>query len=154
MMIEQGLEKGAVPRLDLGKENAIQEFLVHAAQRGLLVSAHDLSEGGLAVALAESSFAKKIGVVIDHLDLIPLASGGGEGLRQDALYFGETQSRVIVSARPQDKEALIQAAGRHGVPVTQIGKTGGDKLVMGDRIQMEVAEALEIYNRAIPGRMS
>ena len=105
LMLEHGLEKGAVPRLDLKKENALQEFLVQAAQSGLFISAHDLSEGGLAVALAESSFAKKIGVVIDHLDLIPLfpqGKGPGEGLRQDALYFGETQSRVVVSVRPKN----------------------------------------------------
>ncbi len=149
LMLEHGLEKGQVPRLDLPTENALQKFLVDGAQCALLTSAHDLSEGGLAVALAECTFGKKIGVVADHLDLIRNTAA----LREDALYFGETQSRVIVSVRPKDKEALIQAAQRYGVPVTQIGKTGGDKLVMGDRIKMEVAEVLKIYSRAIPGRM-
>lgn len=149
LMIEHGLEKGSVPRLDLKKESALQNFLVEAAQQSLLTSAHDLSEGGLAVTLAEATFGKKIGVVADHLDLIP----NGSDLRQDAIYFGETQSRVIVSVRPKNKEALIQLVQKYGLPVVQIGKTGGDKIVIGDRIQLSIQEASTVFNQAIPRRM-
>ncbi len=149
LMIEHGLEKGNVPRLDLEKETALQNFLVSAAQKSLMVSAHDLSEGGLAVALAECTFGKKIGVIADHLDLIPSAPA----LRQDALYFGESQSRAVISVRSENKEAFIRAAQTAGVPAVQIGKTGGNKLVAGDRISLAVTEALEIFNRAIPRRM-
>ncbi|MBI3312979.1 MAG: phosphoribosylformylglycinamidine synthase subunit PurL [Candidatus Omnitrophica bacterium] len=149
LMIEHGLQKGLPPRLDLEKETALQEFLLEAARLKLLKSAHDLSEGGFAVAMAECILApaKIMGAQIEHLDLIP------GGIREDSLYFGESQSRVILSVTSDRKEAIIRIAQNHRVPIYQVGRVGGEELVMGDRIKLAVKEIAAIYQSAIPKRM-
>ncbi len=155
LMVEHGLQKGRPPRLDLARESALQKFILEAAHSKYLSSCHDLSEGGLAVALAESCLSpwQERGAVIDQLDFL-IRSRNGELLRQDSLYFGETQSRVIVSVRPHHKEALIRLAQSHQVPAYQIGKSGGKEIVLGDRINLTVKEAGEIYRQALPRRMN
>jgi phosphoribosylformylglycinamidine synthase len=150
LMIEHKLEKGLPPRLNLGRESDLYRFILEAAEHSLLSSCHDLSEGGLALALAESSMGPKpTGANIDHLDLIQNI----QDLRADALYFGESQSRVIISVKPQDKEAVIQAAQKQNIPITLIGKVSSGELVIGDRIKMSIEEILNIYQSAIPRRM-
>ncbi len=155
LMIEHGLKKGLPPRLDLEKEAALQEFLLEASRHGFLASCHDLSEGGLAVSLAESCFGgvrkEVLGAVIDQLDLVRKPA---RHLREDALYFGETQSRAVISANPKHKEAVIRTAQNHGVPIYQIGKVSGLELVIGDRIKVGVREIKKIYESSIPGRMA
>lgn len=153
LMLEHGLQKGLPPRLDLKKEVSLHEFILEAAGTKTLASCHDLSEGGLAVAVAECSLNSKnsIGADINHTDFI-----GGEGrkeLRQDALYFGESQSRMLISVRPENKEVIIRQAQKHGVPIYQIGKVTGNQIVIGDKIQISVNEAKEVFQSAIPRRM-
>lgn len=150
LMIEHHLEKGWPPRLDLEKEVALEEMILEAGRQRLLVSCHDIAEGGLAVALAECCLApsRPRGAVIDHLDLLP------DGVRQDAVYFGESQSRVVISVRPEHKESLIKLAQNHGVPIYLIGRVGGKSLVMDDKIHLSIDELAETYNRAIPRRMT
>ncbi|MSR76893.1 MAG: phosphoribosylformylglycinamidine synthase subunit PurL [Candidatus Omnitrophica bacterium] len=155
LMIEHGLQKGLPPRLDLEVEISLQEFVLEAAREKELVSCHDLSEGGLGVALAESCFGfwKSLGAVVDHLELT-VRKNAKEILREDALYFGETQSRVIISVRPSDKESVIKRAQQHGVPIYQIGKvTSDDKLQIGERISGSVSEFKSVYEAVIPARM-
>ena len=150
-MIEHKLEKGLPPRLDLNREIALHRFILDAAANLLLASCHDLSEGGLALALAESSLGPKpTGAAIDHLDLIP----NKNALRNDALYFGESQSRVIVSVKPDHKEAVIKAAQKQGVPISLIGKVVKGELAIGDRIHLEMDEIQSIYQNCIPKRMA
>ncbi len=149
LMIEHGLEKGLPPRLDLNRETALQKTILEQAGMGLLASCHDLSEGGLAVALAESCMGGQIGALIDHVDLIRDFGA----LRKDSIYFGESQSRVLISVNPKDKEAVIQAAHRNGVQIAQIGKTGGKELCVDDKISLTIDEMKKIYEGAIPKRM-
>ncbi len=155
LMIEHGLKRGLPPRLDLEKEAALQEFILEASRHGFLASCHDLAEGGLAVALAECCFGQirkaPLGATIDQLDLIQKPS---TSLREDALYFGESQSRAVISVPPEHKEVVIRTAQNHGVPVYQIGKVGGRELVAGDRIKMGTEELEKIYNNAVPRRMA
>ncbi len=142
------LKRGLPPRLDLEKESRLQNFFVEVAKARMLHSAHDLSEGGLAVAFAESSFGDRpIGARISNLELL------GPRFRKDALLFGETQSRVLVSAAPNQKEALIQLAYKHEVPIYQIGKTGGDTLVIENLVELKVKEAESIWRNAISRRV-
>ncbi len=152
LMIEHGLKKGLPPRLDLNKETALQRCLVDGAQSKLFASAHDLSEGGLALALAESCFGafplrKSMGCVVDQLDIVSL------NLREDALYFGESQSRVVISAKADDKEAVIKLAQKHGVPVYPIGEVKGDEIIIGNKIQIKTEDARTLFDQAIPRRM-
>jgi phosphoribosylformylglycinamidine synthase II len=112
-----GLEAGAPPSIDLEQEKRNQEFLLEAIDAGLVRSAHDLSEGGLAVALAESAFhaAGKAGCEVD-LD---------DALSAEALLFGESQSRIAITCKPANVGKLIKLARTRGVPIKAIGRTGG-----------------------------
>ena len=112
-----GLEAGTPPAIDLEQEKRNQDFLLDAIESGLVRSAHDLSEGGLAVALAESAFAggRKLGCEVDC----------DTGLRADALLFGESQSRILVTCRRKDLGGLMKSAVARGVPARAIGRVGG-----------------------------
>ncbi len=148
LALVHGLKQGLPPRLDLEKEVRLQKFFNEAAQTRILQSAHDLSEGGLAVALAESCFGRRsVGVRISNLEMFD------GSLRKDALLFGETQSRVLVSARPDQKEVVIRLAQRHQVPIYQIGKVGGEVIVIEDLLELKVGDALSIWRNAIPRRL-
>lgn len=154
LMIEHGLEKGLPPRLDLEKEKALHEFILKAAGEGILKSCHDLSEGGLAVAITESCFGSELkGAVCEQTQLV----GGGptrkDSLRDDALYFGESQSRAVVSAHPDDKEAVIAGAQAAGLEVLQIGKVWGTDVVIGDKIKVPTAELKEVFSHVLSKEM-
>lgn len=115
-----GLVKGEAPELDLDLEQAVQTTTLECIQKDLVASAHDCSEGGLAVALAECCMSgeKTVGAKIDLAD----------DLRLDALLFGESQSRVVLSCS-KDKLAKIKAlAAKHKAPLAAIGTVGGDNL--------------------------
>ncbi len=118
-----GLEAGAPPALDLEQEKRHQEFLLEAIEAGLVRSAHDLSEGGLAVALSECAFhaAGRIGCEIEI---------GADGVRDEAWLFGETQSRVLLTCRRAGLARLLDLAAARGVPARAVGRTGGAALVV------------------------
>jgi phosphoribosylformylglycinamidine synthase len=115
-----GIVRGVPPRLDLDRERALIGLVGRAAAAGLLRSAHDSSDGGLAVTIAECAFdSGGIGAEVD----VPAA--GGDAI--DAL-FGESASVVLVSVRPEDRAALLEMAAAAGVPARAIGRTGGTRL--------------------------
>jgi phosphoribosylformylglycinamidine synthase len=116
-----GKVAGRPPRLDLDAEKRLQALLAEGAARGILLSAHDPSDGGLAVALAECAFRKEEAHLGGRFD-IP------GGLRDDVLLFSETPSRAIVTAR--DDLRLAELARRHGVPWARLGPVGGGRLVL------------------------
>jgi phosphoribosylformylglycinamidine synthase subunit PurL len=118
-----GTVKGQPPKLDLHRERALIQLVGRAASGGLLRSAHDCSDGGLAITLAECAFdSGGVGCTVD----VPAA-----GSRLDATLFGESASRVVVSARQQDVATLMQLAAEHGVPARVIGRTGGPRITIG-----------------------
>jgi phosphoribosylformylglycinamidine synthase len=149
LMIEHGLKKGLPPRLDLKKERALQDLILAAADERKLVSCHDLAEGGLAVALAECCLKseKGLGALVDGIDAVAKPAAG---LRADAVYFGESQSRVIVSVKPENKDAVTKLAQKYNVPAVQIGKVGGKALVIGNRVQVPVGDLKAIFDNTIP----
>ena len=107
---------------------------------GLLSSAHDVSEGGLAVALAEGCFGDPgIGAVIE---LEP------EG-RPDALLFGESHSRIVVSLKEKDYRGFEDLASKEGVPAAIIGRVGGSRLVIGDWVQARVERLRNLWSTAL-----
>ncbi len=156
LMIEHGLQKGLPPRLDLARESALHRFLLESSKARDLSSAHDLSEGGLAVSLAEAcfGFGKTLGANVDHLDLIFRDMHRKGDLREDALYFGESQSRVVISAKPEQKESILKRAQNLGLPVTQIGKvTDQDEFCLGSRISGKISVLREVFDGVLPRRM-
>ena len=115
-------EQGTPPWLDLDQEQALHRTLLSAIQQGLLHSAHDCSEGGLAVTLAEccvSSPSQFLGASI-QLDQ--------QRSRLDALLFGESPSRAVVTVSSQNVEALFKIAQEQCTPATAIGVVGGESL--------------------------
>ncbi|WP_245154927.1 phosphoribosylformylglycinamidine synthase subunit PurL [Nocardioides sp. 1609] len=114
---------GLPPAVDLAAEKRLAELLHEAGQRlQLLTGAHDLSDGGLAQALVEASISNMCGVEV-ALD----------GVHPDPFValFSESTARVLVSVAADDVDRLTELAGRHGVPLTDLGRTGGDLLSVG-----------------------
>jgi phosphoribosylformylglycinamidine synthase len=114
-----GIVKGRPPRLDLARERALIRLMVQAAAAGLVRSAHDCSDGGLAVTLAECAFDSGVGLEVNVAAV---------GTHRDTALFSESASRVIVSARDEDVATLRRMAADAGVPAQVIGRTGGRTL--------------------------
>jgi phosphoribosylformylglycinamidine synthase len=126
------LKTGAPPRCDLEKERQLHNALRGFIQCGLIKSAHDCSEGGLAAALAESCLSQQIARETPRLigARIDLSFALGESTRLDALLFGETQSRVIVSVASMNVVKVVERARILGVSAAKIGIVGGGELAI------------------------
>ncbi|MBA1336697.1 MAG: Phosphoribosylformylglycinamidine synthase, synthetase subunit [Firmicutes bacterium] len=118
LKVIHGMERGAVPELDLQTEKKVQECCLEGIRKGYVKSAHDCSEGGLAVALAECCISGNIGAVVSC----------GDGLRKDALLFGESQSRIIITTSPDDLARVEELARKTGVDCLNMGHVGGSTL--------------------------
>lgn len=141
-----GLVQGCPPAVDLDLERRVQECCLEAIQTGVVRSAHDCSDGGLAVALAEGCICdpeRQIGVDVT----LP------GSMRPDALLFGESQSRIVLSAREADVSRLRAIADRHGVTVTPLGQVGGSRLICRGEmfiIDLPVAELDRSWRGSLP----
>jgi phosphoribosylformylglycinamidine synthase len=142
LAIVHGLVAGR-PRIDLRAEVALQRVVREAIRGGLLRSAHDLSTGGLAVAVAESAFRAGLGATCSVAEL-----GLGTDARPDAVLFGEAESRVVASLDPADLPALADLAERSGVPWLRIGEVGGEHLIIGP-IDIPLASARAAWERSL-----
>jgi phosphoribosylformylglycinamidine synthase len=144
---------GRPPALDLDEARRLVEFLVEAAGEGLALSAHDLSEGGLAVALAECAVRAEGGPVGVDATLEP------EGdVTPAAALFGESQSRALLSCREADEERLRELAAEHGVPLRRLGTVGdpGGRFrleVPGRTVDLPAERPAAVYEDALPRRM-
>jgi len=135
---------GYPPELELEKEAGLQKALVEMAQAGLLDSAHDCSEGGLAVTLAESAFAKGIGMKVN------LAS---HGLPAEFALFGEDTSRVVITCDHGNLSGIQQIAVKYGLSSDIIGETVPEQveIKLDGRVVVSasVSELAEIYEGAL-----
>jgi phosphoribosylformylglycinamidine synthase len=122
LRVTHGHVAGAPVRADLEVHARLVALLVQCAQAGLVRSAHDLSEGGLAVALAESCIAGGLGA------MCAFAEEDVAGRRSDEVLFGEGSSRVLVSVSLDAYEAFCDRCAQHGVPIRLLGRVGGDRL--------------------------
>ena len=149
-----GTVAGTPPALDLQRERALQRLVVQLVGDGLVESAHDCAEGGLAIALAECTFdTGGIGVVAG----VPAAGAAGRH-QVAATLFGESASRVVVSVAPDRLEAVLAAARDAGVPAARVGETGGDRVRLSVQgtiaVDASVAEAESAWRDAIGRRMT
>jgi phosphoribosylformylglycinamidine synthase len=138
LKLAHGLVMGLPPRLDLDMELRLIKTLLEAITGGIINSAHDISEGGLAIALAESCFTPNgpIGVEIDSLE---------NTLREDVVLFGESQSRVLVSLDKKNLNSLERIALKYGIPLNVIGKVGGNRIFIKGLINTKVSEAYKAW---------
>jgi len=130
LQLIHGKKTGSPPRCDFETARTLHTTLLGLIQSGLVKSAHDCSEGGLAVCLAESCISQLVGRETPRLIGATIDLGALKDVRLDALLFGETQSRVVVSCKPLDAVKVVERAKLMGVPAVQIGKVGGDKLAI------------------------
>jgi phosphoribosylformylglycinamidine synthase subunit PurL len=153
LQVVHAQKTGSPPRCDLETARTLHTTLLGLIQSGLVKSAHDCSDGGLAVALAESCISQLIARETPRLNgaTVDLSAVGQASRlsqtetdkeldgdrrdarprqRLDALLFGETQSRVVISCKPLDAVKVVERAKLMGVPAIQIGKVGGDKLTV------------------------
>ena len=137
-----GLEQGAPPPVDLAAERRSGEFVASLIAEGRISAAQDLSDGGLAVALAEMAMAGGIGATVE-------ASGP-----EHAFFFGEDQGRYVVAAAPGETAGVLEAAGRAGVPVARIGVTGGDALKLGGAQPVALARLRKAHESWLPDYMN
>jgi phosphoribosylformylglycinamidine synthase subunit PurL len=124
---------GFPPALELEKEAALQQAIVDMISQGLVDSAKDCSEGGIAVTLAECGFARGIGAQVD------LSS---YGLVPEFVLFGEDASRILISCDPQNVGRIQQVAVKYGLSAENIGETVQDKLEI--RVAGAVAAAANV----------
>ncbi|HJX11335.1 MAG TPA: AIR synthase related protein, partial [Candidatus Binatia bacterium] len=141
-----GMIKGTPPWIDLKLEQAVQNCCLEAIDHGILRSAHDISDGGLAVTLAECCIGgpdKPMGVRIESHEMI----------RGDALLFSESQSRIVVSVKESDVTELEEIASRHNAPLQVIGTTGGARFVVLPLLQLPVDELKTIWATGLTARL-
>jgi phosphoribosylformylglycinamidine synthase subunit PurL len=130
LQLLHGRKTGTPPRCDLEKEKELHLSLRAFIQSGVVKSAHDCSEGGLAIALAECCISHQtargtprlIGAQIDLTGLVPADT------RIDAFLFGESQARVVITVSPQNAPKVLAQAKILGVPAARLGKVGGTEL--------------------------
>jgi phosphoribosylformylglycinamidine synthase len=143
--------RGMPPAIDLDRERRLQRLLVDLANERLIRSAHDCSEGGLAVTLAESCFETGgMGAEVS-IEGVKVARDGR--VNDAAALFGESASRVVISAASDDVTAVLERAAAAQVPARVVGQTGGNRLrvTIGGRsvIDLSVDEAERVWSTAI-----
>jgi phosphoribosylformylglycinamidine synthase subunit PurL len=141
-----GLTRGTPPWIDLKMEQAVQLTCLEAIDAELLSSAHDVSDGGLAVALAECCIGnpeKPVGVRIEAHEMI----------RGDALLFSESQSRIVVSLTEENLGRLKEIAMRHNVPLQVIGTAGGARFIIQPLVQSPLDELKTIWSNGLAAKL-
>ena len=146
LKVLHGQVSGDCPFLDLPEEKSIQAACLEAIQAGLLHSAHDVSDGGLGVALAECCVMDAENPIGATFELWPYH-------RADFALFGESQSRIIVSYKPSYRGAVAQICQKHDAPFTVLGQTGGTTLRIPELLEVSLAEIMEGYYFAIEKMM-
>ncbi|HET6378418.1 MAG TPA: phosphoribosylformylglycinamidine synthase subunit PurL [Methylocella sp.] len=139
-----GKEEGAPPPVDLAEEKRNGDFVRGLIARGSVTAAHDISDGGLAVALAEMALAGDIGATVELFTPLP----------DHAFFFGEDQARYIVTAPLEAAPRLQKEAGAANVACQIIGVTGGDTLTLGEGAAILLSALKEAYEGWLPAYMA
>lgn len=143
-----GIDGGSLNSIDLGREAAMVEGLVAGAERGLIRSAHDIAEGGLAVALAEACFNPRA-ILGAEVEL-------GRAGNADAVdFFGEGASTVVLSMADENIARVEQLFAARDIEFAVVGRvTNEARLKIGNAIDEDVSELMRIYENAIPRRLA
>ena len=145
LKVIHGLTTGDAPVLDLDVELKVQQVVLQAITSGLVTAAHDVSDGGLAVCIAEMGIFSLLGAQID----LSIFSGSVH-----EIWFSEAQSGIVLTCQPNQKETLIKHLVQGGVEVVQIGTVQGDALMFEGVGSVSLDHLHSIYESAIPEVMS
>ena len=138
-----GKVAGRPPHLDFKLERAVQNACRTGIRRGLIRSAHDVSDGGLAVALAECCISGPRGVLGANVEIKDKA-------RPDVMLFGESASRILVSVAPEDVDKMLTIARELGAPARAIGTVDGSVLAINDSLSVDVAWLYDGWTKTFP----
>jgi phosphoribosylformylglycinamidine synthase II len=137
-----GREEGAPPPVDLAAERRNAEFIRTLIRDGLATAVHDISDGGILVALAEMAMASRTGAVLE----------APHGAIAHAFWFGEDQARYVVTAK--DHAAIEQRAKAASVPITRIGATGGRVIALGEERPLLLEALIDSFESWLPSYMA
>ena len=135
---------GFPPALELGREAALQKAVVEMIRAGLVDSAHDCSEGGIAVTLAESGFARGVGVRVN----LP-----SQELPPEFVLFGEDASRIVISCDQSHLSRIKQVAAEYGLSADEIGETVSEKIEIALDGRVVVSAAVNELREAYEGAL-
>jgi phosphoribosylformylglycinamidine synthase II len=144
-----GRLEGHPPTLDLPAEASLHRLLADLAAHRLLAAAHDLSDGGLALALVEATLAAGVGATVD----LPVVHGPADQQPAQiplAALVSESASRVLLAAPPEAADRLKTLARTAGVPTTRLGATGGDRLIVPGVLDLPLPRLRYAYEGALP----
>ncbi len=142
LKVVHGLDKGMPPKMDFDVEKNVRQACLNGIRTGIIKSAHDLSEGGLAIALFEAC-------LLPDGELGASVKLDGQEIRPDALLFGESQSRFIVTLAADDLELFMSSLDSLGVKAQAIGTVGGENLVIEGLIDLPVKSIRERWEATI-----
>jgi len=145
LAVEYDTIAGYAPKVDLEHEKKIQDICFEAIREGIIKSAHDCSEGGLAVTLAESCFNPE-GLLSANIEM-------NYTYRPDIELFGEAHSRIIVSLEEKDVPSLIQVINKNNAPYQILGKVADKTFQINDIISCEINELYDLWYNAIQQKM-
>lgn len=140
LKVFHNMEKGLPPQIDLSLEKSVQDACRESIQAGIISSAHDCADGGLAVTLAECCITGKKGAKVEI---------NNTNIRNDALLFGETQSRIVVSLPAKNMDSLKEIANKYEAPIQILGKVEGNSLKIDNLIDIEVEQIKKAWERDI-----
>ncbi len=138
-----GVKLSPAPHFDLEEEYQLQEAVKTLIRQHIIESAHDLSDGGLFVALFESAMVNRLGFSVDT----------DHEIRKDAFLFGEGQSRVLVSVRPENEGLLAETMARTETDFSLLGEVGGQQAIIDGESYGDLSELIELYEAVIPHMM-
>jgi phosphoribosylformylglycinamidine synthase II len=138
----RGMTAGHPPQLDLDLERRVQELVRTVVAAGLVRTAHDCAEGGLAVALAEMAILSGIGVAVS-------SAPPGEHGRTDEAWFGEAPSRIVIACGADAVAEIERRAQALDVPIARLGTSGGDQIALGEAMPVPLDLAWSRYEAAL-----
>lgn len=138
-----GVKNSPAPYLDLDEEFNVHQVVRQLIIEGLVESAHDVSDGGLFISLLESALPRGLGFRIDS----------DEDFRKDAFLFGESQSRVVVSVRPEKLDAFVEILAETDVDFTNLGEVGGNVVMIDEKDYGRIEDFGKIYTDSLGNLM-
>lgn len=139
-----GREEGAPPAVDLAAEKKHGDFVRDLILGGQATAVHDLSDGGLLVALAEMAMAARIGAELE----------AAAGLHPHAFWFGEDQARYVVTVKDANAASVMEKAEKAGIPAQRLGRTAGDALILPRERPILIATLVSRFEGWLPGYMA
>jgi phosphoribosylformylglycinamidine synthase len=140
----RGVKNSGAPYFDLDEEFAVQQLAKQLIKKGLVESAHDVSDGGLFITLLESAMPNGLGFTIET----------DEDLRKDAFLFGESQSRILVSVHPDKLDEFVEMVAETDVDFTNLGVVSGTEIMIDGQSYGSVAEFKTSFDNSIGEMMN